>query len=846
MDKRNIALLYKKHVNEIFRYSRFKLKSTEEAEDITSEVFSRLVAVDDLESIQNIRAWLYTVARNLIINKYKSSSYRNSTSAETEVYDMEQDKGIDIENNILQEHLIEIIKTKVDLMEDKTSEVIILRVWEQCKFDEIAIIIGEKVNTVKQRFYRGIEKIKYELNSSYGYSNNKNDYLEKNIYAIKFSRSFILPDKLEKDFPKNLENLVSGNKNNSLVNDISGLIQIKPIQLFLILVTLILFLSSGYLFLSNYIKKGYGNLPFEKDSQNDENQKPVILETFESDLAPEVKNMSLFWDKNIPEVYFEYNKDNWVIVDSSISLKSDNKILIELVNKQTGSRLLFPFEYKQKEYVGELKTNCVKNINSFRIGNQLGRLNNYFFNEEYDLEIFNSYSNGIYIAVDDLFLDRYMESEAFKQNEIKLPNSYPVSYSSQDYFPSDYVDFTCFKSDEYIFSSLTKAYKDSSSADSSQYFVLKDVFTNETDENILSEIDKIVGSLYDWSNEIKVLVPSYLYDSQITYVYKYEDFFKSNSFLKNDVDVYNYFVSDSIDTYWYYKGLAWDEPLVIPPDRFLKESHYDLEVLKMKELNEFPFKEPNIYLNERYLPSKTEIKEAEKIHRCLDDKNKVEFTTNGIAIVFLCKPYTDYYSDNESTKTIHSLGFILDRFEKTLNNFSKVDKTIFVDLKGRCIDSESFGIIQETSFGSIEDKNIFNMCGGFFNSDLINSIQKRVLPLNMEASLFENIEFYVSGSYFINMPREVLPNSNCEKIMETKKGLKQYVLSINENDKDKFFSNSQNYFTNNSVWKLCDELKSNDYEASVSYYISKNNEYVEVISNINDNIVLKYIPGFLN
>ena len=48
-------------------------------------------------------------------------------------------------------------------MEDKTSEVIILRVWEQCKFDEIAIIIGEKVNTVKQRFYRGIEKIKYEL-----------------------------------------------------------------------------------------------------------------------------------------------------------------------------------------------------------------------------------------------------------------------------------------------------------------------------------------------------------------------------------------------------------------------------------------------------------------------------------------------------------------------------------------------------------------------------------------------------------------------------------------------------------------------------------------------------------
>ena len=51
----------------------------------------------------------------------------------------------------------------IDSLEEKEKEVVILRYFEDKKIEEIAVIMNEKVGTVKSRLYRCMEKLRVRL-----------------------------------------------------------------------------------------------------------------------------------------------------------------------------------------------------------------------------------------------------------------------------------------------------------------------------------------------------------------------------------------------------------------------------------------------------------------------------------------------------------------------------------------------------------------------------------------------------------------------------------------------------------------------------------------------------------
>ncbi len=148
---------YEDFSDAIFRYCYFRLYHRELAKDLAQETFIKTWEyIAKGGKVQNIRAFLYRVARNLIIDESRKKRMFS--------LDLLREKGFDpavsMEEEI-QSHagVRDVMKFLSDL-EPKYREVIILRFVEDMSPKEIAEAIGESENNISVRLHRAIKKVR--------------------------------------------------------------------------------------------------------------------------------------------------------------------------------------------------------------------------------------------------------------------------------------------------------------------------------------------------------------------------------------------------------------------------------------------------------------------------------------------------------------------------------------------------------------------------------------------------------------------------------------------------------------------------------------------------------------
>jgi RNA polymerase sigma-70 factor (ECF subfamily) len=70
------AQLYDRYVDGIYRYCRLRLPSDVEAEDATAMVFEKAFAAFPPAPTGTFRAWLFTIAHNVVVSYYRTRSRR--------------------------------------------------------------------------------------------------------------------------------------------------------------------------------------------------------------------------------------------------------------------------------------------------------------------------------------------------------------------------------------------------------------------------------------------------------------------------------------------------------------------------------------------------------------------------------------------------------------------------------------------------------------------------------------------------------------------------------------------------------------------------------------------------
>lgn len=163
--KEFFELSYDLYSDAIFRYCKYQTSNREKALDITQDTFVKTWEyLSSGKEVENIRAFLYRVAGNLIIDdrrKKKSESLDQITEAGHEI----EDESNELENR---ENAFEgkLAMETVQKLDEKYRDVIIMRYVEDMDIKEIAEILKESENNISVRIHRGLEKLKSILNEN--------------------------------------------------------------------------------------------------------------------------------------------------------------------------------------------------------------------------------------------------------------------------------------------------------------------------------------------------------------------------------------------------------------------------------------------------------------------------------------------------------------------------------------------------------------------------------------------------------------------------------------------------------------------------------------------------------
>ena len=144
--------------NRLLNFIRKRVRTEEDAEDILQDVFFQLAANDSItEPIEQITAWLFTVARNKIIDWYRKKRPASLPAAAGEeemplnleqiLFDPTQDPDKVYARSLVWTELADAL----DDLPEAQRQVFIMHELEGRSFKEIAALTGEPINTLLSR-----------------------------------------------------------------------------------------------------------------------------------------------------------------------------------------------------------------------------------------------------------------------------------------------------------------------------------------------------------------------------------------------------------------------------------------------------------------------------------------------------------------------------------------------------------------------------------------------------------------------------------------------------------------------------------------------------------------------
>ena len=161
---------YSAYSDEIFRFVLFKLSDREKAKDIVQDVFMKTwLYLSKNGKVNNMRAFLYKIAGNTVIDEYRKRSREESRNESLETLSEEfgYDPAFDDTDSLIDRMDGEKAMMLIKELPEIYAEVLFLRYVENKSISEIAEIAGQSDNTVSVQINRGIKKLRCMISDKY-------------------------------------------------------------------------------------------------------------------------------------------------------------------------------------------------------------------------------------------------------------------------------------------------------------------------------------------------------------------------------------------------------------------------------------------------------------------------------------------------------------------------------------------------------------------------------------------------------------------------------------------------------------------------------------------------------
>jgi RNA polymerase sigma-70 factor (ECF subfamily) len=157
-DQNAFAALYRAYVDKIYRYILFRVESAQTAEDLTAEVFLRMV--EGLPNYEDrstpLLVWLYRIAHARIVDHYRR--YKR-TAEQASLDSVEIRADLDLDSALVAEYRTDQLRAALSRLTDAQRQVIVLRFIEGYNLESTARVMEKTVDAVKALQYRALQAL---------------------------------------------------------------------------------------------------------------------------------------------------------------------------------------------------------------------------------------------------------------------------------------------------------------------------------------------------------------------------------------------------------------------------------------------------------------------------------------------------------------------------------------------------------------------------------------------------------------------------------------------------------------------------------------------------------------
>lgn len=152
--------LYDAYIAKIYNFIYYRTYHKQTAEDLTSLTFTK--AYVNIQSFSPqlgaFSAWIHRIARNNVIDYYRTVK---PTSDITNAFDLSSSDNVERGVDTLLK--LEKVKQYLDTLPSEHKDLVIMRVWDELNYKEIAQILNKSEASLKVSFSRIVAKMHKEM-----------------------------------------------------------------------------------------------------------------------------------------------------------------------------------------------------------------------------------------------------------------------------------------------------------------------------------------------------------------------------------------------------------------------------------------------------------------------------------------------------------------------------------------------------------------------------------------------------------------------------------------------------------------------------------------------------------
>jgi RNA polymerase sigma-70 factor (ECF subfamily) len=159
--KKEFSKIYDRYIDKIYRFIFLKVNSEEIAQDLCSETFLKgWESFKSQREIDNVQAFLYQIARNLVIDHYRQKGRTRTVSAE---YVPIADPRLGLEERAILNSDLGQIKLAISNLKEDYQNALILYYLDDLSLPEIAKTLNKSETATRVTIHRALKALKNEL-----------------------------------------------------------------------------------------------------------------------------------------------------------------------------------------------------------------------------------------------------------------------------------------------------------------------------------------------------------------------------------------------------------------------------------------------------------------------------------------------------------------------------------------------------------------------------------------------------------------------------------------------------------------------------------------------------------